>query len=62
MKSGGHIDGQMSQSSVVWCYREVNCEVAGGDENVCRILVGKREGKRPLRWLRRRRKIHQYEV
>jgi hypothetical protein len=30
MKSGGQIDGQMSsQSTVVWWYREVNCEVAG---------------------------------
>jgi hypothetical protein len=30
MKSGGQIDGQMSsQSSVVWWYREVNCEVVG---------------------------------
>jgi hypothetical protein len=29
MKSGGQIDGQMSQSPVVWWYREVNCEVVG---------------------------------
>jgi hypothetical protein len=29
MKSGGQIDGQMSQSPVIWWYREVNCEVVG---------------------------------
>jgi hypothetical protein len=29
MKSGRQIDGQMSQSSAVWWYREVNCEVVG---------------------------------
>jgi hypothetical protein len=29
MKSGGQIDGQMSQSLVVWSYREVNCKVIG---------------------------------
>jgi hypothetical protein len=29
MKSGGQIDGQMSQLPVVWWYREVNCEVVG---------------------------------
>jgi hypothetical protein len=29
MKSGGQIDGQMSQWPVVWWYRGVNCEVAG---------------------------------
>jgi hypothetical protein len=29
MKSGRQIDWQMSQSPVVWWYREVNCEVVG---------------------------------
>jgi hypothetical protein len=29
MKSGGQFDGQMSQSPVVWWYREENCEVVG---------------------------------
>jgi hypothetical protein len=30
MKSGGQIDRQMSQSPVVWWYREVNCDVGNG--------------------------------
>jgi hypothetical protein len=29
MKSGGQINGQMSQSPVAWWCSEVNCEVVG---------------------------------
>jgi hypothetical protein len=39
MKSGGQIDGQMlSQSPVVWWYREVNCDVVGMFVEVVPVL------------------------
>jgi hypothetical protein len=34
MKSGRQIDGQMSQSLVVWWYCEVNCKVFGCVDNI----------------------------
>jgi hypothetical protein len=38
MKSGGRIDGQMSQQPVVWWYREVNFEVIGMCVEVVPVL------------------------